>query len=139
MLWARIMFWLAALAVVYAYVGYPALLCLIALFRRRRRESDVSFTPSISILIAACNEEATIEEKLKQTAQLEYPADKMEVLVLSDGSQDQTDEIVRRFPDPRVRLVRIPERRGKTNAQNEGVKQACGEVLVFSDARRFSI
>ncbi len=133
MLWARIMFWLAALAVLYVYAGYPLLLCLVASFRKRLQE-DPGYTPSISILIAACNEEATIEEKLKQTVQLEYPADKLEILVLSDGSQDRTDEIVRRFPDPRVRLVRIQERRGKTNAQNEGVKHASGEVLVFSDA-----
>jgi cellulose synthase/poly-beta-1,6-N-acetylglucosamine synthase-like glycosyltransferase len=134
MLGAQIIFWLAMLAVLYVYAGYPALLCLVASFRPRRRGSDSRYTPSISILIAACNEEATIETKLKQTMQLEYPADKLEVLVLSDGSQDQTDEIVRRFPDPRVRLVRVAERRGKTNAQNVGVKQATGEVLIFSDA-----
>ncbi len=131
---AQIIFWLAALAVLYVYAGYPALLYLVASFRRRRQDSDSSYTPSISILIAACNEEATIEAKLQQTMQLEYPADKLEVLVLSDGSQDQTDEIVRRFPDPRVRLVRVAERRGKTNAQNIGVKEATGEVLIFSDA-----
>jgi cellulose synthase/poly-beta-1,6-N-acetylglucosamine synthase-like glycosyltransferase len=134
MLWAQIMFWLAALAILYVYVGYPALLCLIASFRRRRQASDPGYTPSLSILIAACNEDAGIEEKLRQTVQLEYPKDKLEILVLSDGSEDQTDEIVRRFPDPRVRLMRMAERRGKTNAQNVGVKQATGEVLVFSDA-----
>jgi cellulose synthase/poly-beta-1,6-N-acetylglucosamine synthase-like glycosyltransferase len=134
MLMAQIIFWLATLAVLYVYAGYPALLCLVAFFRPRRQGSASRYTPSISILIAACNEEATIEAKLKQTMQLEYPADKLEVLVLSDGSQDQTDEIVRRFPDPRVRLVRVAERRGKTNAQNVGVKQATGEVLIFSDA-----
>lgn len=134
MLAAQIIFWLAALAVLYVYAGYPALLCFIASIRRGRQESNSEYTPSISMLIAACNEEATIGEKLKQTVQLDYPIDKLEVLVLSDGSEDQTDEIVRRFPDPRVRLVRVAERRGKTNAQNVGVKQATGEVLVFSDA-----
>jgi cellulose synthase/poly-beta-1,6-N-acetylglucosamine synthase-like glycosyltransferase len=134
MLAAQIIFWTAALVVVYVYAGYPALLCLIALFRQRRQTADTSYAPFISVLIAACNEEAGIEAKLKQTMQLDYPPDKLEVLVLSDGSQDQTDEIVRRFPDPRVRLVRVPERRGKTNAQNVGVKQAAGEVLIFSDA-----
>ncbi len=133
MFWAQVIFWLAAVAVLYVYAGYPALLCLIALFRRRKKPA-LGHTPSISILIAACNEEASIEEKLRQTLRLKYPADKLEILVLSDGSQDRTDEIVRNFADPRVRLVRIPERRGKTNAQNEGVKQASGEVLIFSDA-----
>ncbi|HEY6349369.1 MAG TPA: glycosyltransferase family 2 protein [Candidatus Angelobacter sp.] len=131
--WVQIMFWAAAIALFYVYVGYPVLLCLIAsLFRPRKPEPG--YTPDISILIAACNEEANIRQKLEQTLKLDYPPDKVEVLVLSDGSQDATDEIVTSFADPRVRLVRIPERRGKTNAQNEGVKQARGEILVFSDA-----
>ena len=86
------------------------------------------------MLIAAYNEEAAIERKIRQTLALEYPADRIEVLVLSDCSTDRTDEIVKSFPDPRVRLVRMPERRGKTHAQNHGVRQATGEVIVFSDA-----
>lgn len=131
--WAQIMFWGAAIALFYVYAGYPALLCVIAVLRRQRKP-EPGYTPNISILIAACNEEANIRQKLEQTFQLDYPSDKMEVLVLSDGSQDRTDQIVTGFSDPRVRLVRIPERRGKTNAQNEGVKQAQGEILIFSDA-----
>lgn len=133
MLWAEIIFWGAALALFYVYIGYPALLFLIAPWRRRRQPA-LGYTPSISVLIAACNEEAGIRQKLEQTIHLDYPPDRMEILVLSDGSQDRTDEIVSQFPDPRVCLVRIPQRRGKTNAQNEGVKQAKGEVLIFSDA-----
>lgn len=131
--WAQIIFWGAATALFYVYVGYPALLCLIAPLRKQRKP-EPAYTPNISVLIAACNEEANIGQKLEQTLQLDYPSDKMELLVLSDGSQDRTDQIVTSFADPRVRLVRIPERRGKTNAQNEGVKQARGEVLIFSDA-----
>lgn len=121
------------LTLLYVYVGYPALLFLVSVFRPRRRPAP-EYTPTISVLIAACNEETSIAKKLEETLKLEYPSDKMEILVLSDGSQDRTDEIVLRFSNPRVRLVRIPERRGKTNAQNEGVKQAKGEILVFSDA-----
>jgi cellulose synthase/poly-beta-1,6-N-acetylglucosamine synthase-like glycosyltransferase len=75
-----------------------------------------------------------IERKIQQTLALEYPADKIEVLVLSDCSTDRTDEIVKAFPDGRVRLIRMPERRGKTFAQNIGVKEAAGEVIIFSDA-----
>ena len=130
---ATVIFWVSALALFYVYVGYPLLLSLIALFKKRRN-LEPGLTPSISVLIAACNEEASIRQKLEQTLKLDYPPDKIEILVLSDGSQDHTDEIVRQFPDPRVRLVRIDERRGKTNAQNEGVKLARGEVLIFSDA-----
>jgi cellulose synthase/poly-beta-1,6-N-acetylglucosamine synthase-like glycosyltransferase len=130
---AEVVFWLAAMTVLYVYAGYPALLSFIAFFHRARKPAP-GYAPSISLLIAACNEEAGIEEKLRQTLQLDYPADKIEVLVLSDGSEDGTDEIVRNFPDRRVRLLRIPARRGKTNAQNQGVLEATGEVLVFSDA-----
>jgi len=131
--WAQIVFWAAAFALAYVYVGYPALLFFLAPLRKTRRP-EPGYAPDISILIAACNEEASIRQKLQQTLQLEYPPDKMEVLVLSDGSQDATDQIVNASGDPRVRLLRIPERRGKTNAQNEGVKQARGEILIFSDA-----
>src|SRR5262249_53881343 len=96
---ATVIFWVSALALFYVYVGYPVLLSLIAPFKKRRN-LEPGFTPSISVLIAACNEEASIREKLVQTLKLEYPRDKIEILVLSDGSQDRTDEIVRQFPDP---------------------------------------
>jgi glycosyltransferase involved in cell wall biosynthesis len=85
-------------------------------------------------LIAAYNEEEAIERKIRQTLALEYPPERLEVLVMSDCSTDRTDEIVSALPDGRVRLVRMPERRGKTHAQNFGVQQANGEVIVFSDA-----
>jgi cellulose synthase/poly-beta-1,6-N-acetylglucosamine synthase-like glycosyltransferase len=88
----------------------------------------------LSVLIAAHNEDLGIEKKLIETIALDYPPEQLEVLVLSDGSIDRTDEIVTSFPDPRVRLVRVEPRRGKTNAQNLGVREARGDLLVFSDA-----
>jgi cellulose synthase/poly-beta-1,6-N-acetylglucosamine synthase-like glycosyltransferase len=130
---ARIAFWLAAVLLFYVYAGYPLLLALIGLCVRRPRP-DAGYTPRISVLIAAYNEEEAIERKIRQTLALEYPHEKLEVLVLSDCSTDRTDEIVKTFPDSRVRLVRMPERRGKTFVQNVGVKQANGEVIIFSDA-----
>jgi cellulose synthase/poly-beta-1,6-N-acetylglucosamine synthase-like glycosyltransferase len=130
---AKVVFWLAALLLFYVYAGYPLLLAIIGLFVRRRR-LEAGYTPKISVLIAAYNEEAAIERKLQQTLALEYPAEKLEVLVLSDCSTDRTDEIVKAFPDSRVRLVRMPERGGKTHAQNYGIREASGDVVVFSDA-----
>jgi cellulose synthase/poly-beta-1,6-N-acetylglucosamine synthase-like glycosyltransferase len=85
-------------------------------------------------LIAAYNEEAGIQKKIEQTLALDYPADKMEIIVLSDCSTDRTEEIVKSFTNSRVRLFRAPQRKGKTNAQNLGVESARGEVLIFSDA-----
>ncbi len=130
---ARTVFWAAALLLFYVYAGYPLLLALIALFNRRKRP-EPGYFPRISVLIAAYNEEEAIERKIRQTLALEYPADKIEVLVLSDCSTDRTDEIVNAFADPRIRLIRMAERRGKTHAQNQGIRQAKGEVIIFSDA-----
>jgi cellulose synthase/poly-beta-1,6-N-acetylglucosamine synthase-like glycosyltransferase len=130
---AKVVFWLAALLLFYVYAGYPLLLAVIGLFVRNRRPEPGS-CPRLSVLIAAYNEEEAIARKIEQTLALEYPADKLEVLVLSDCSTDRTDEIVSAFPDKRVRLVRMTDRRGKTHAQNQGIKQATGEVIVFSDA-----
>jgi cellulose synthase/poly-beta-1,6-N-acetylglucosamine synthase-like glycosyltransferase len=129
----RILLAVCAALIVYVYAGYPAILLLLGAFCRRRNP-EPGFVPFLSVLIAAYNEQENIGRKIEQTLALDYPAEKLEVLVLSDCSTDRTDEIVTAFRDPRVRLVRIPERHGKTHAQNEGVKAARGEVLVFSDA-----
>lgn len=130
---AHVIFWLAAMLLFYVYAGYPLLLALIGSWARRQRP-EPGYCPRISVLIAAYNEQDVIEKKVRQTLALEYPPEKLEVLVLSDCSTDRTDEIVSAFPDGRVRLLRMPERRGKTHAQNQGAKQAKGAVLVFSDA-----
>ena len=130
---AQFVFWACAAILFYVYVGYPVMLALIGVFVRRAKP-EPDYEPTLSVLIAAYNEEANIGRKIEQTLALDYPADKIEILVLSDGSSDRTDEIVRGYPDSRVRLVRIPERHGKTHAQNEGVRAARGEVLIFSDA-----
>ncbi|MCU1332714.1 MAG: glycosyltransferase, CESA-like subfamily [Candidatus Angelobacter sp.] len=130
---AKVAFWLAAALLFYIYAGYPLLLAILGLFVRRLR-IEAGYTPKISVLIAAYNEEEAIERKIRQTLALEYLQGKLEVLVLSDCSTDRTDEIVNAFPDSRVRLVRMPERRGKTFAQNIGVKEATGEIIIFSDA-----
>src|SRR5690242_8072507 len=95
---------LIAMAVLfYTYIGYPILLAALGLLRNRPKP-EISHTPPISLLIAAYNEEAAIRRKLKQSLELEYPADKLEIVVVSDGSQDRTDEIVESIGDARVRL-----------------------------------
>ncbi|PYU32831.1 MAG: glycosyltransferase family 2 protein [Acidobacteria bacterium] len=130
---AAVAWWVAVALLLYVYAGYPLLLAALALFSRRRRP-EPGCLPTLSLLIAAHNEEAGIEKKLEQTLTLDYPPDKMEILVLSDGSTDRTDAIVESFTDPRVRLVRVEPRLGKTHAQNFGARRARGEILVFSDA-----
>ena len=123
----------AAALLFYVYIGYPLLLAILGIFFRRPR-MKTGYTPSITVLIAAYNEETAIGRKIGETLALEYPGDKLEILVVSDGSTDRTDEIVESVADPRVRLLRMRARGGKTNGQNEGVKHCRGEIVVFSDA-----
>ena len=92
-----------------------------------------AYLPPVSFIISAYNEEAAIGAKLENTLALDYPADRLEVIVVSDGSTDRTEEIVRSF-GARVKLVSLSGRNGKTMAQNRAVEQATGEILVFSDA-----
>ena len=126
----------SASIMVYVYVGYPALLALLAAFFNHQKQTSSAddALPSLSILIAAYNEEASIGKKLRETLALDYPASRREIMVLSDGSTDGTDSVVKSFSDPRVRLLRVEGRRGKTHAQNEGVKACKGDIVVFSDA-----
>ena len=90
--------------------------------------------PSVSIIIAAYNEEKIIKEKLQNTCTLDYPKDLLEIMVVSDGSTDRTDHIVQEFQPQGVQLIRVEGRKGKTECQNQAVKRATGEIIIFSDA-----
>ncbi|MDT5271959.1 MAG: hypothetical protein QOH49_4145 [Acidobacteriota bacterium] len=130
---AKILFWLAAAALVYAYVGYPLLVWLVSRLRPRAvRRAE--FEPAVSVVITAYNEERDLASKLENTLALDYPKGKLEVIVASDCSSDRTDEIARTFAARGVRLHRQAERLGKTAAQNAAVEIARGEVILFSDA-----
>jgi len=125
---------IAALAMMgFIYAGYPALMFALShIFRRPVRRDDI--TPRVSVIIAAYNEERDIAAKLKNTLELDYPRDRMEIIVASDCSTDRTDEIVRGFGPKGVTLYRQPERFGKTIAQNRAVNVSSGDILIFSDA-----
>jgi len=132
-LFAEIIFWTAVVAIAYTYAGYPLLLMLLSKLRGKpvqRRE----VTPPVTVIIAAYNEERDLARKLENTLAVDYPKEKLEILVTSDCSSDRTDDIVRSFADRGVRLHRQEERLGKTAAQNAAVEKANGEVLLFSDA-----
>jgi cellulose synthase/poly-beta-1,6-N-acetylglucosamine synthase-like glycosyltransferase len=129
---AKIVFWFCLAVCVYIYFGYPALLWIVSKLRSRPvREADV--TPLMSFIVPAYNEERNIAAKIENTLSLDYRADKIEVLVMSNGSTDRTNEIVSSFTDPRVKLIALPQP-GKMEALNEGARRASGEVLVFTDA-----
>jgi len=128
-----ILFWGSAFMVVYPYVVYPAIMAVIARLVRPLRPLEGEL-PSVSVIVAAYNEDAWIARKLQSTLSQDYPEDRIEVIVISDGSTDRTGEIVADFQDPRVKLLVHNERRGKSVALNLGVEGAKGEVLVFTDA-----
>jgi cellulose synthase/poly-beta-1,6-N-acetylglucosamine synthase-like glycosyltransferase len=132
----RLIFWLSVAICLYVYVGYPLLLCLAAR-RTRATTRDDRFTPSISLIIAAFNEEKVIRQKLENALGLDYPLDRLQVLVVSDGSADRTNEIVREFAGRGVLLHRMSQRGGKTRALNAAVPLTTGHILVLSDANTF--
>lgn len=124
-----LVFWISLAVCVYIYFGYPALLWVLSCVRPRPvRDGDV--TPQATFIIAAYNEEKNIAAKIENTLALDYPH--IEVLVVSNGSTDATNEIVRRYAD-RATLIAL-EDAGKMEALNEGVRHATGEILVFTDA-----
>ncbi len=130
---AKLSFFLSVTLIIYTYLGYPILVFLISLFRNRRVHKGDD-EPDVTILIAAYNEATSIEETLRNKIELEYPKDKLEIIVISDGSTDGTDEIVKQYEEQGVRLLRQEPRQGKTAALNIAVPGAKGEILVFSDA-----
>jgi cellulose synthase/poly-beta-1,6-N-acetylglucosamine synthase-like glycosyltransferase len=126
-------FWLSVAAIGYAYVGYPVLLLLLSRLRPKPVKSG-HWTPSVTVIIAAYNEERDLAAKLENTLALDYPQTHLEIIVTSDCSSDRTDEIARSFANRGVKLHRQEERHGKTAAQNAAVTKARGEIIVFSDA-----
>src|SRR5690606_21234105 len=127
-----LLFWLSAGVLIYVFIGFPLILILRGLLLPRPYKQD-DITPSVSLIIAAYNEAGVIEEKLKNTLSLDYPPDRLEIIVASDGSTDGTDEIVKRYAERGVQLLALP-RRGKIPALNTASSLAKGEILVFSDA-----
>lgn len=118
----------------YSYFGYPLTLFFFSFFSNHKVIKDDSYTPEVSLLIAAYNEEDTIADKIKNSLELDYPKDKMEIVIVSDGSTDRTDEIVKSFESSGIRLFRVEGRVGKTEARNQAVLAMRREIIVFSDA-----
>ncbi len=129
----QIVFWICVGLLAYIYVGYPLLVFIVgSLFPKEIRNGAIE--PNVTVLITAFNEEASIRGKLENTLRIKYPAEKLEILVASDGSTDGTDDIVRSFADRGVRLFRQEGRVGKTTTQNNAVEVVTGDIILFSDA-----
>ncbi len=125
-------FWISIIIIFYTYIGFPLLLTIVG-YIKNRSVSKAPIQPSVSLIIAAYNEAAGISKKLENSLNLDYPSDKLEIIVASDGSSDETDNIVRSYAEKGIKLMSFP-RRGKIFALNDAVSRCTGEILVFSDA-----
>ena len=128
-------FWWAVAMLVYAYAGFPVLVGLVGLWKRHEvsKDSKDREAPTVSVIIAAFNEEAAIGDRLENVLASDYPPGRIEVIVADDGSTDGTASIVDRYRERGVRLLSLP-RRGKIPALNDAAATAHGDILVFSDA-----
>lgn len=129
----KIIFFASIFLSVYSYILYPALLFILNCIYRVKIAS-IDSTPFVTLIISAYNEEEIIEEKIKNSLMLDYPKNKLEIMVVSDHSTDKTDEIVRSYSMDGVVLHSQSVRMGKTAGLNEAVKEAKGDIIVFSDA-----
>lgn len=134
----HLFFWILAALIIYTYFGYPLLLALASKGRRDSEPPSRSVThgplPKVALLIAARNEEDIIAKKIENSLALEYPRDLLDIVVVSDGSTDRTDEITGRYSGTGVRLLGIEGGRGKTIARNIAVSRTDADIIVFSDA-----
>jgi cellulose synthase/poly-beta-1,6-N-acetylglucosamine synthase-like glycosyltransferase len=131
-----VLFWVSAAFLFHVYVGYPL---AVALWAKRfpRLVRQIPIEPSVCLFVTANDEAAVIEAKIRNCLALDYPRDRLEILVASDGSVDGTNEIVRAFAPHGVRLLAFPTRRGKIAAINDGMTGVGAEIVVFSDANTF--
>ncbi|MHC4453631.1 MAG: glycosyltransferase family 2 protein [Planctomycetota bacterium] len=129
----RVFFWIAVAITCYVYMGYPIALVFLSKYYRKpicRKE----ITPEVTLLICAYNEDEIIAAKINNCFELDYPPDRLKIVIASDGSSDRTNDIVRQYKDERLCLIDYPERRGKIGVINETVPKLTSEIVLFSDA-----
>jgi cellulose synthase/poly-beta-1,6-N-acetylglucosamine synthase-like glycosyltransferase len=126
----QVLFWLSLALLVWSHAGYPLVVRALSRLLTRSVRADDSFLPSVAVVIAAHNEESVIERRLENLRALDYPAEKLELLVTSDASTDRTEELAERAGARVIRNTRA----GKVAAQNSAVRSTAGEIVAFSDA-----
>lgn len=132
----KILFWIALSLIAYAYFLYPLILFGLKRFIR------ITFTKSselsgVSVIVSAYNEESIIESRIKNLLEVDYPKKSLQIIIASDGSNDKTNEIVRKYTSKGITLAPYRVRRGKTEVLNRTIKKARNEIIVLSDANTF--
>src|SRR5712692_1966351 len=132
---AEFIFWTAVACIAYVYFGYPLLLMMWRKWAPRPVEKRWQ-EPSVSVVIAMHNERQNAERKIRNCLELDYPADKLQVIVSLDGPTDGTEDVVGRYTGEKIEAVYLPRHQGKAVALNHGVAAATGEIVLFTDARQ---
>lgn len=134
----QILFWIMAFIIVWANVGYPLSILFLGKIIKRKNKKLNNYEPTVTIMIVAHNEEKVIKDKLENVINVDYPKNKTTILVSSDNSTDNTNKIVEDFikkhQSCNIKLYKVQQRKGKTNAQNEAAKIVDSEILVMTDA-----
>jgi len=129
-------FWVSICIVFYTYIGYAVVLWLMVKIKEtikgKRLQYAVDEYPEVTLLVTACNEKDYVEKKVKNTFELDYPEDKLKTVWITDGSDDGTTDLLRKYPQVTVHCK--PERAGKISAMNRGIKLIDTPIVIFSDA-----
>jgi cellulose synthase/poly-beta-1,6-N-acetylglucosamine synthase-like glycosyltransferase len=140
MIW-QFIFWICLALIIHSYLVYPAILSILALNKKENKEvfTPEDQLPFVSIILSVFNEEEVIREKLRSVFKTNYPEERFEMLIGSDGSTDKTNQIMKLFSieEPSIRFFAFPERKGKASVLNKLQKEAKGEILILTDAKVF--
>lgn len=134
-LFPSFIYWTSLGIITYTYIGYPLIIFTLSRLFPRKVKLMPEYEPSITIIVAAYNEEQHIKDKIENLLSIDYPKEKIQIIVASDGSIDRTNEIVSSFKNQNVELCSLPHS-GKPSTLNQAIKNATGEVVVFADARQ---
>lgn len=137
MLTLKILFWVFLFVIFYTYLGYGILLFFLVrlkrMFGKTKREIDPSYEPEITLFVAAYNEKDYVDRKVKNSLELEYPREKIKQLWVTDGSDDGTPDLLRKYSEQGVEVQHKDERGGKIGAMNRGMQFVKTPIVIFSD------
>ena len=134
MILLEVILWITFLLFLQTWIAYPVILTILS-FRRKQAYTVFynSDRPSVSVVVAAYNAVGKISHKIDNTLHLDYPVEKMEIIIVSDGSSDGTENEARSVTAPNIKVHALHRNHGKSTAQNEGVRLAKGDIIVFTD------
>ena len=130
----EVLFWISAFIIFYTFIGYGLLISLLARFKKSKPITDLSDEdlPEVTVMVAAYNEAEIIEQKVENCLKLEYPADKLKLIFVTDGSDDGTPELIQERPQ--VEVLHHQGRQGKIAAVNRAMKYVKSSIVIFTDA-----